>query len=140
MRNAGLDEAQAGIKIAGRNINNLRYADDTTLMPESEEELKSLLMKAKEESEKAGLKLNIHLKIRAEINAKETKETIAKVNIAKSWFFEKINKIDKPLARLTKKQREKNQINKIRNENGEITTDNTEIQRIIRDYYQQLCQ
>ena len=77
------------------------------------------------------------LKIRAEINAKETKETIAK-NKAKSWFFERINKIDKPLARLIKKQREENQINKIRNENGEITTDKTEIQRIIRDYYQQL--
>ena len=59
MRNAGLDEAQAGIKIAGRNINNLRYADDTTLMAESEEELKSILMKVKEESEKVGLKLNI---------------------------------------------------------------------------------
>ena len=59
MRNAGLEETQAGIKIAGRNINNLRYADDTTLMAESEEELKSLLMKGKEESEKAGLKLNI---------------------------------------------------------------------------------
>ena len=59
IRNAGLDESQAGIKIAGRNINNLRYADDTTLMVESEEELKSLLMKVKEESEKAGLKLNI---------------------------------------------------------------------------------
>ena len=59
MRNAGLEEAQAGITIAGRNINNLRYADDTTLMAESEEELKSLLMKVKEESEKAGLKLNI---------------------------------------------------------------------------------
>ena len=59
MRDAGLDEAQAGIKIAGRNINNLRYADDTTLMAESEEELKSLLMKVKEESEKVGLKLNI---------------------------------------------------------------------------------
>ena len=59
MRNAGLDEAQAVIKIAGRNINNLRYADDTTLMAESEEELKSLLMKVKEESEKIGLKLNI---------------------------------------------------------------------------------
>ena len=59
MRNAGLEEAQAGIKIAGRNINNLRYADDTTLMAESEEELRSLLMKVKEESEKAGLKLNI---------------------------------------------------------------------------------
>ena len=59
MRNAGLEEAQAGIKIAGRNINNLRYADDTTLMEESEEELKSLLMKVKEESEEVGLKLNI---------------------------------------------------------------------------------
>ena len=59
MRNAGLEEAQAGIKIAGRNINNLRYADDTTLMAESEEELKILLMKVKEESEKVGLKLNI---------------------------------------------------------------------------------
>ena len=59
MRNAGLEEAQAGIKIAGRNVNNLRYADDTTLMAESGEELKSLLMKVKEESEKAGLKLNI---------------------------------------------------------------------------------
>ena len=59
MRNAGLEEAHAGIKIAGRNINNLRYADDTTLMAESEEELKGLLMKVKEESEKVGLKLNI---------------------------------------------------------------------------------
>ena len=59
MRNAGLEEAQAGIKIAGRNINNLRYADDTTLMADSEEELKNLLMKVKEESEKVGLKLNI---------------------------------------------------------------------------------
>ena len=72
--------------------------------------------------------------MRAEINANETKETIAKINKAKSWIFEKINKIGKPLVRLIKKQREKNQINKIRNENGEITTDNTEIQRIIRDY------
>ena len=59
MRNAGLEETQAGIKIAGRNINNLRYADETTLMAESEEELKSLLMKVKEESEKVGLKCNI---------------------------------------------------------------------------------
>ena len=59
MRNAGLEDAQAGIKIAGRNINNVRYADDTTLIAESEEELKSLLMKVKEESEKVGLKLNI---------------------------------------------------------------------------------
>ena len=75
------------------------------------------------------------LKIRAEINAKET---IAKIKKGKSWFFEKINNTDKPLARLIKEKREKNQINKIKNENGEITTDNTEIQRIIRDYYQQL--
>ena len=73
------------------------------------------------------------LKIRAEISAKETKETIAKVNKVESWFFEKINKMDKPLARLTKKQREKNKINKIRNETGEITTDNTEIQRIYKE-------
>ena len=66
------------------------------------------------------------------------KETIVKINKTKSWFFEKINKIDKPLARLIKKKREKNQINKIRNEKGEVTRDNAEIQRIIRDYYEQL--
>ena len=86
MQNARLDEAQAGIKIAGRNINNLRYADDTTLMAESEEELKSLLMKGKEEREKAGLKLNIHkMKILAsssitswQIN-EETMETVADI-------------------------------------------------------------
>jgi len=76
------------------------------------------------------------IKIRAEIN--QTRETAAKINKTKSWFFEKINKIDKPLARLIRKKREKNQTTKIRNENGEITTDNAEIQRIIRDYYQQL--
>ena len=78
------------------------------------------------------------IKVRAEINEKETKETIAKINKSKIWFFEKINKIDKPLARLIKKKKERNQINKIRNENGEITTDSSEIQRIIRDDYQQL--
>ena len=78
------------------------------------------------------------MKIRAEINDKETKENIAKITKTKSWFFEKINKIDKPLAILIKNKREKNQINKIRHENGEITTDNTEIQNIVRDYYQQL--
>ena len=65
---------------------------------------------------------------------KETKETIGKINKAKSWFFEKIHKIDKPLAILIKKKREKNKINRFRNENGEITTDNTEIQRIISNY------
>ena len=63
------------------------------------------------------------------------KETIVKINKTKSWFFEKINKIDKPLARLIKKKREKNQVNKIRSEKGEVTTDNAEIQRIITDYY-----
>ena len=80
MRNAGLEEAQAGIKISGRNINNLRYADDTTLMAESEEELKSLLMKMKEESEKVGLKLNIQkMKIMASgpITSWETVETVS---------------------------------------------------------------
>ena len=77
------------------------------------------------------------IKIKAEISEKETKETIAKINKTKSWLLEKISKIDKPLARLIKKKREKNQVNKVRNENGEITTGNTEIQRI-RDYYQQL--
>ena len=66
------------------------------------------------------------------------KETIVKINRTKSWFFEKINKTDKPLARLIKKKREKNQINKIRNEKGEATTDSVEIQRIIRDSYEQL--
>ena len=65
------------------------------------------------------------------------KETIVKINKTKSWFFEKINKTDKPLARLIQKKREKNQIKKIRNEKGEVTTDNAEIQRIIRDYYEQ---
>ena len=66
------------------------------------------------------------------------KETIAKISKTKSWVFEKINKIDKPLARLIKKKREKNQINRIRNEKGEVTTDTAEIQRIMRDYYKQL--
>ena len=67
------------------------------------------------------------------------KETVVKITKTKGWFFEKINKVDKPLARLIKKKREKNQINKIRNEKGEVTTDNAEIPRTIRDYYEQLC-
>ena len=67
------------------------------------------------------------------------KETIANINETKSWFFEKINKIDKPLARLIKKMRERTQINKIRNEKGEVTRDTTEIPSILRDYYKQLC-
>ena len=76
------------------------------------------------------------IKIREDINEKEIKETVAKINNTKSWFFEKINKTDKLLARLIKNKRENNQMNKIRNENGEITTDNTEIQTIIRYYYE----
>ena len=75
---------------------------------------------------------------RSEINAKEMKEMIAKINKAKSWFFQNINKIDKPLARLIKKKRERPQINRIRNEKGEVTTDTAEIQRVMRDYYKQL--
>ena len=81
------------------------------------------------------------IKIRSEINEKVMKETIAKINKTKSWFFEEINKIDKTLARLIKKKREKTQINRIRNEKGEVTTDSAEIQRIMRvmrDYYKQL--
>ena len=78
------------------------------------------------------------IKIRAEINEIEMKKIIEKINEMKRWFFEKINKIDKPLARLSKKKRERTQIDKIRNEKGEITMDITEIQRIIRDYYMQL--
>ena len=78
------------------------------------------------------------IKIRAKINEIETKKTIAKINKTKSWFFEKINKIDKPLARLMKKKRERTQINKNRNEKGEVITDTAEIQSILRDYYKQL--
>ena len=78
------------------------------------------------------------IKNRSEINDKEMKEMIAKIKKNKSWFFEKINKIDKPLARLIKKKREMTQINRIRNEKGEVTTDTAEIQRIMRDYYKQI--
>ena len=78
------------------------------------------------------------IKITSEINEKEMKETIAKINKTKSLFFEKINKIDKALARLIRKKREKTQNNRIRNEKGEVTTDTAEIQRIVRDYYKPL--
>ena len=81
MRNTGLEEAQAGFKIARRNINNLRYADDTTLMAESEEELKSLLMKVKEESEKAGLKLNIQ---KTKIMASDPTSSVQFISVAQS--------------------------------------------------------
>ena len=78
------------------------------------------------------------IKIRSEINEKEMKETIANINKTKSWFIDNTNKMDKPLARLIKKKREKTQINRIRNEKGEVTTETAEIQRIMRDYYKQL--
>ena len=78
------------------------------------------------------------IKIISKINKKEMKETRAKINKAKSWFFEKMNKIDKPLARLIKKKREKTQINRIRNEKGEVTTDTAEIQKTMSDYYKRL--
>ena len=78
------------------------------------------------------------MKIRSEINEKEMKKTVANINKTKRWFFEKINKIDKSLASLIKKKRKKTQINRIRNEKGEVTTDTAEIQRIMRGYYKQL--
>ena len=78
------------------------------------------------------------INIRSQINEKEMKEKITKINETKSWFFEKINKIDKPLARLIKRKRERTQINRIRNEKGKVTTDTAEIQMIMRDYYKQL--
>ena len=99
----------------------------------------TLYLKKLENEEKKDPKVSRReeiIKIRAEINEKETRETIAKINKSKSWFFENINKIDKPLARLIQKKREENQINKIRNENGEIITENTVVQKIIRDYYE----
>ena len=102
---------QAYLKKQERNkINNL-----TLHLKQLEKEMKNPRVSRRKEI----------IKIRAEINEKETKETIAKIDKAKSWFFEKINKIDKPSARLIRKQREKNQINKIRNENRENTTDKT---------------
>ena len=98
--------------------------------------LKQLEKRRNEETQ--GQQKKINHKNQAEINEKETKETTAKINKPKSWFFENTNKTDKPLARVIKKKRAKNQVNRTRKENGEITTDNTEIQRILRNYYQQL--
>ena len=91
----------------------------------------------KEKQQQKKIRRKEIIKVRAEINEKQ-REKIVKINKTKSWFFEKINKIDKPLARLIKKKREKNQINKIRNEKGQVTTDNAEVKSIIRDYYEQL--
>ena len=101
----------------------------------------TLHLKELEKEEQTKLKVSRRkeiIKTRAEITEIETKKTIAKVNKSKSWFFENINKIDKPLARLIKKNKERNLINKIRNEKGEVTTDPAGIQSILRDYYKQL--
>ena len=104
---------------------------------------RTLHLKELEKEEKTKPKVSRRteiIKIRAEINEIETKKTIAKINKTKSWFFEKINKTDQPLARLIKKKRERSQINKIRNEKGEVTADTAEIQSILRDYYKCFCQ
>ena len=101
----------------------------------------TLHLKQLEKEEKRNLKVTRRkdiIKIRSEINEKEMKKTIAKMNKTKSWFFVKINKIDKPSARLIKKKREKTQSNRIRKEKGEVTTETSEKQRIMRDYYKQL--
>ena len=98
----------------------------------------TLQLKQLEKEEKVPKLEGRNHKEQAEINEKEMKEKIVKSNKTKSWLFERINKIGKPLARLIKKEREKNQINKIKNEKGEVTMDNVEIQSIVRDYYKQL--
>ena len=109
-----------------RKISN-KQSNPTLKKLEKEEQTKPKVSRKKEV-----------IKIRAEINEIETNKTIARINKTKSWFFEKINKIDKPLPRLIKKKREKTQISKIRNEKGEVTMNTTEIESFIRDYYKQL--
>ena len=101
----------------------------------------TLHLKQLEEEEQKNPKVSRRkeiIKIRSEMNEKEMKETIATINKTKSWFLEKINKIDKPLARLIRKKRGKTQINRIRNEKGKVTTDTAEVQRIMKDYLKQL--
>ena len=112
-----------------------REVDSNTILPqETRKTLNRRLnftLKQLEKEKKISRRKEI-IKIEAEINQKEMKETIVKINKTKRWFSDKINKIDKPLARFIKKNRERNQINKIRNRKGEVTTDNAEIQRIMR--------
>ena len=109
-------------------------AIQSDLKKQEKHQVDSLILHLKQLEKEEQKKINIRketIKIRAEISEKEMKETIVKINKTKSWFFEKVNKIDKPLVRLIKRKREKNQINKIRNEKGVVTTDNAEIQRIM---------
>ena len=120
-----------------------REVYSSTVLPQETRKISNLTLHLKqlEKEEQKHPKVSRRkeiIKIRSEINEKEMKETIAKISKTKSWFFEKINKLDKPLARLIKKKREKTQVNSIRNEKGEITTDTAEIKRIMRDYYKQL--
>ena len=110
-------------------------------MPQEKSQILTLHLKQPQKEEQTKPKVIRReeiIKIKADINEIEKKKIITKINETKSWFSEKINKIDKPLARLTKKKRERIQINKIRNENGKFKTGTTEMQRIIRDYYEQL--
>ena len=122
-----------------------REVNSNTILPQETRKISNkqptLHLKQLEKEEQTKPKVSRRkeiIKIRTETNEIETKKTIAKINETKSWFFEKINKIDKPLARLIKKKMEKTQINKIRNRKGKVTTDITEIQKIIKDYYKQL--
>ena len=118
--------SNTGLPKKNRNISN----NTLTLYPQELEEQQQRKPRASRRKEIT--------KIRAELNDIETKSTIVRINESRSWFFEKINKIDKPLSRLIKKKRERTQINIIRNERGEITTDTREIQRIVRNYYEEL--
>ena len=130
------DAAEAGLRGKFITIQSYLKKQETSQINNLTLNIKQL-EKEEQENPKVSRRKEI-IKIRAEINEKEMKETIAKINKTKSWFFEKINNIEKPLARLIKKKREKTQFNRIRNENGEATTDTAEIQRIMRDYYKQL--
>ena len=122
------------------NISSKREVYSNTILPQETRNISNKqptlhlrqLQKEEQKNPKVSRRKEI-IKIRSEINEKEMKETIAKINKTKSWFFENINKTDKPLARLIKKKREKTQINRIRNEKGEVTTDTAEIQRIMRN-------
>ena len=125
------DAAKAVLRRKFRAIQSYLKKQETSQINNLNLHLKQL-EKEEQKNPKVSRRKEI-IKIRSEINEKEMKETIAMVNTTKSWFFEKINKTDKPLARLIKKKREKTQINRIRNEKGEVTTDTAEIQRIMRD-------